>query len=98
MKVMKKVKSNFRIIIKGVLIVVVILFVEKPFFIPKVIQRVKLVNEVSFEYAMLLDRLDKLQIEYSREPSIEIEEKIKETECLLQEKYPDQIGPSDIKN
>ncbi|AGT43863.1 hypothetical protein TPE_1368 [Treponema pedis str. T A4] len=44
---------------------------------------------------ILLDRLDELQIKYLKNPSLELEKKIKETEYLLQKKYPNQIGPTD---
>ena len=91
-------RRSFKLII-GVLflfvLVILLLVITNPLLIPKVLQQIKLANEVSLEYVILLDRLDKLQIKYLKNPSLELEKKIKETEYLLQKKYPNQIGPPD---
>ncbi|WP_024465851.1 hypothetical protein [Treponema pedis] len=91
-------RRSFKLIIDVLflfVLVILLLVITNPLLIPKVVQQIKLANEVSFEYVILLDRLDELQIKYLKNPSLELEKKIKETEYLLQKKYPNQIGPTD---
>ncbi|MGF7109422.1 hypothetical protein [Treponema pedis] len=91
-------RRSFKLIIDVLflfVLVILLLVITNPLLIPKVVQQIKLANEVSFEYVILLDRLDELQIKYLKNPSLELEKKIKETEYLLQKKYPNQIGPPD---
>ena len=75
-------------------IIFFIFFITNPYFIPKTIQKIKLANEVSFEYVLLLDKLDRLNTKYSKNPSESIKEKIQEIENKIQLKYSEQIGPS----
>ncbi|QOW61359.1 hypothetical protein [Treponema pedis] len=91
-------RRSFKLIIDVLflfVLVILLLVITNPLLIPKVVQQIKLANEVSFEYVILLDRLDELQIKYLKNPSLELEKKIKEIEYLLQKKYPNQIGPPD---
>ncbi len=89
---MKKLKSVI-LVLTVFILSLIILLISNPFIIPKTKQKLKLVNEVSFEYVLLIDKLDRLNAKYSKNPSESIKEKIQETENKILLKYPDQIGP-----
>lgn len=71
-----------------------LLFITNPYFIPKTIQKIKLAREVSVEYVLLLDKLNKLELKYSKNNSKKIQEKITEINTELEKKYPEQISPN----
>lgn len=89
---MKKLKSVILFLTVFILFLIILL-ISNPFIIPKTKQKLKLANEVSFEYVLLLDKLDRLNAKYSKNPSESIKAKIQETENKILIKYPDQIGP-----
>ncbi len=89
---MKKLKSVI-LVLTVFILSLIILLISNPFIIPKTKQKLKLANGVSFEYVLLLDKLDRLNAKYSKNPSESIKEKIQETENKILLKYPDQIGP-----
>lgn len=89
---MKKLKSVILVLIVFILSLIILL-ISNPFIIPKTKQKLKLANELSFEYVLLIDKLDRLNAKYSKNPSESIKEKIQETENKILLKYPDQIGP-----
>lgn len=71
-------RRSFKLIIDVLflfVLVILLLVITNPLLIPKVVQQIKLANEVSFEYVILLDRLDELQIKYLKNPSLELEKK-----------------------
>ena len=90
---MKKLKSVI-LVLTVFILSLIILLISNPFIIPKTKQKLKLANEVSFEYVLLLDKLDRLNTKYSKNPSESIKEKIQVIENKIQLKYSEQIGPS----
>ena len=90
---MKKLKPVI-LVLTVFILSLIILLISNPFIIPKTNQKLKLANEVSFEYVLLLDKLDRLNTKYSKNPSESIKEKIQVIENKIQLKYSEQIGPS----
>ena len=89
---MKKSKSIILVLTIFVLSLFILL-ISNPFIIPKTKQKLTLANEVSFEYVFLLDKLDRLNEKYSKNPSESIKIKIDEIENKIQTNYPEQIAP-----
>lgn len=89
------IKKEIQKSIKFILILLIffsVLFITNPYIIPKSIQKIKLASEVSVEYVLLLDKLNKLEEKYSKNHSEKIQEKITKINTKLEQKYPEQIS------
>ena len=90
----KKKRAKKHIYALNFFVIILTIIHYKSIFYSRDYSKNKLAREVSVEYVLLLDKLNKLELKYSKNNSEKIQEKITEINTELEKKYPEQISPN----